>query len=139
MYERLLIAIILGLLVIAAYRGLLAIQRRRVTRAHQIATTPGRVRLLYFRSEHCGACLAQGHYLAQLDDLHRALIEPVDVEVEPALARQYNILTLPTTILIDQAGQVRYINSGLANPFKLTRQLEELLDFGRVQNPPHLS
>jgi hypothetical protein len=29
------------------------------------------------------------------DDLHRALVEPIEVEQAPELARQYHILTLP--------------------------------------------
>jgi len=35
-------------------------------------------------------------------------------------------MTLPTIILLDHQGQVRHINPGLTNPFKLTRQLEAL-------------
>ena len=127
MEERFLITLIIGVLAVGAYWLLTAYQRRRVTVAHQQMAVPGRAKMLYFRSETCGACRAQGHYLAQLDDLHRALIESIDVEQKPELAQQYNIFTLPTTILIDSQGSVRHINPGLANPFKLTRQLEELV------------
>jgi thioredoxin-related protein len=127
MLERLLITLIIGIVVVVVYRLLLAYQRRRVTVASGQTAPAGRARVLYFRSDTCGACRVQGHYLDQLDDLHRALVEPVEVEQAPELARQYNILTLPTTILIDQAGQVRFINPGLANPTKLTGQLEQLL------------
>ena len=127
MYERLLLTLIIGALAVGVYLLLNQWQRRRVIVANQPVAVPGHARVLYFRSEYCGACRAQGLYLAQLDDLHRALIEPIDVEQEPALARQYNILTLPTTILIDREGSVRYINPGVANPFKLAWQLEDLM------------
>ncbi|MBE7556140.1 MAG: thioredoxin family protein [Anaerolineales bacterium] len=127
MFERLLIALIIGALAAGVYLLLNHWQRRRATATNQQAAAPGQARVLYFHSEHCRACRAQGHYLAQLDDLHRALIEPVEVEQSPELARQYNILTVPTTILIDRTGRVRYINPGLANLFKLTRQLEDVM------------
>ena len=127
MIERILITILIGLLAAGLYLLFNYWQRRRTTVANQQAAAPRQARVLYFHSEYCGACRAQGHYLTQLDDLHRALIEPIEVEQSPELARRYNILTLPTTILIDREGRVRYINLGPANPFKLTRQLEDLM------------
>jgi thiol-disulfide isomerase/thioredoxin len=129
MVERLFITILIGALAVGAYLLLNHWQRRRAAVANPQKGTPGHTRVLYFHSQHCGACRTQGHYLAQLDNLHRALIEPIDVDQSPELARQYNILTLPTTILIDREGRVRHVNSGLANPLKLTRQLEEYLKF----------
>jgi hypothetical protein len=126
MIERLFVAILIGLLVIGLYL-LLNYWQRRAAVADQQMAKPGQVKMLYFYSEHCGACQAQGHYLAQLDDLHRTLIEPVDGEQSPELARLYNIFTLPTTILIDRQGSVRYINPGLTHTLKLTRQLENVI------------
>lgn len=126
MVERLLLTLLIGLLAIVAYLILNRLQRRRATVVSQTPAAPRHARLLYFRSEHCGSCIAQRHYLAQLDDPHRTLIESIDVEQKPELARQYNIMTLPTTILIDREGRVRHINPGLANLFKLTRQIESL-------------
>lgn len=131
MVERLLITFVIGVLSMGAYQLLLLYQRRRAGLAVSTAPAPNTtgpvpVRLLYFHSEHCGACIAQAHYLAALEAHHRALVEPIDVEREPALARQFKVMTLPTTILIDSRGRVRHINPGLVNPFKLTRQLEDL-------------
>jgi thiol-disulfide isomerase/thioredoxin len=128
MIERLLVTLLIAVLAVGIYLLFNYWQRRRASIANQQMAAPGHVRLLYFHSETCGACRAQGHYLSKLDDLHRALIEPVDVEQSPQLARQYDILTLPTTILIDREGAVRYINPGLADPFKLTRQLEDVIE-----------
>ena len=127
MFERLLLSLLIIALALGIYLWLNYRQRQRATIASRQMAAPGQARLLYFHSETCGACRAQGHYLAKLDNLHRALIEPVDVEQSPELARKYDILTLPTTILIDQEGNVRYINPGLANPFKLTRQLDDVM------------
>lgn len=128
MVERFLLTLFIGMLVVIAYLILSRWQRRRATVVNQTMAAPSQARLLYFRSKTCGACIAQGHYLAQLDDLHQTLIESIDVEQQPELARQYNIMTLPTTILIDDSGSARHINPGLADPFKLTRQLEGLIN-----------
>ena len=126
MWERILIILLISVLMITANLILNHWHRRRATIAGQQIDAPGRARLLYFRSEYCGACAAQTHYLEQLDDPYRALIEPIDVEQNPEQARQYHIMSLPTTILIDYEGKVRQVNPGLTNPFKLTRQLTEL-------------
>jgi thioredoxin-like negative regulator of GroEL len=127
MIERFLITLIIGVLAVTAYLLLVAYQRRRATVANQSIAAPGHVRVLYFRSETCGACRAQTQALSQLDDPQQALIELVDIDQAPELARQYNIMTLPTTILIDRAGAVRHINPGVATSSGLTRQLEELM------------
>ena len=126
MIERLLITLLIGIVMVMTYQLLQRYQRRRVTTVTQKTVEPSQAKILYFRSDHCGACLAQGHYLEALEAHYRMLIEPIDVEQAPELARQDNIMTLPTTILIDDQGSVRHINPGLANPFKLTRQLDAL-------------
>lgn len=119
--------ICLSRLAVMAYPAINYGQRRRATPVSQMTEMPNHPRLLYFGSKTCGDCIAQGHYLARLDGPFQAFIEPIDVEQSPELAQQYGIMTLPTTILIDDLGNVRYINPGLANPFKLTRQLNEVL------------
>ena len=131
MIERLLITLIAGALAIGAYQLLLLYQRRRAgqavsTRPASDSADPVSPRLLYFHSEYCGACTAQAHYLEALEVRHRALVEPIDIDQYGTLARQFNVMALPTTILIDSRGRVRHVNPGLANPFKLSRQLEDL-------------
>ena len=127
MIERLLITLLISTLAVLAYRLFITYQQERVTLISQTIDSHNHPRLLYFLSETCGACIAQGHYLAQLDTSLRALVEAVDVEKMPHLAQQYGVMTLPTTIVIDGMGKARHINPGLTNPFKLTRQLEDLM------------
>jgi thioredoxin-like negative regulator of GroEL len=82
--------------------------------------------ILYFTGEHCTIC-----HTAQKPAL-RALaaglgetieIREVDIAVEPALARQYRVMSLPTTIVLDASGQVTDINVGFASGETLRRQL----------------
>jgi thioredoxin-like negative regulator of GroEL len=53
----------------------------------------------------------------------RIEVREVDIAVEPALARQYRVMSLPTTIVLDATGQVTYINVGFAKVETLRRQL----------------
>ncbi len=75
----------------------------------------------------CATCTTQVRIFEQLAVPLQSLIEPIDVEQEEAVVKHYNILTLPTTILIDRHGLVQHINYGLANLGKLSQQLEALL------------
>jgi thioredoxin-like negative regulator of GroEL len=94
-----------------------------VETAHQRGALPS---ILYFTGESCTIC-----HTAQRPAL-RALaagldpgiqIREVDIAVEPALARQYRVMSLPTTIVLDAAGQVTDINVGFASDQTLRRQL----------------
>ena len=84
--------------------------------------------ILYFASDGCAACPSQARYLEQLlaqwpDGL---AVQKIDTGVEPETAVKYGVFTLPTTILIDQQGDVREINYGLTPTHKLTQQVASL-------------
>ncbi len=87
----------------------------------------GKPNLLYFTAQYCAACKFQQTPIietiaARLGD--SVAIKKVDVTEHPELARQYKILTLPTTIVVDHQGQVRYINRGVAAKEQLEAQLQ---------------
>jgi thiol-disulfide isomerase/thioredoxin len=82
--------------------------------------------ILYFTGETCTIChTAQKPALRALAEGIDPGIEirEIDVADEPALARQYRVMSLPTTIVLDAAGQVSEINVGFANGEILHRQL----------------
>ncbi|WP_420628801.1 thioredoxin family protein [Candidatus Leptofilum sp.] len=140
MIERLIITTILILLGTSAYA---TFKRRHVrvlgdletvvsssstalsSSAQAMSQTPT---ILYFASDSCAACPSQARYLEQLlgkweDGL---MIQKIDAELEPETAVKYGVFTLPTTILIDQQGDVREINYGLTHTQKLTQQVASL-------------
>lgn len=84
--------------------------------------------ILYFASDSCAACPSQLRYLEQLVSLWQEglIVQKVDAEVERETAVKYGIFTLPTTILIDQQGNVREINYGLTHTQKLAQQIASL-------------
>ena len=91
----------------------------------EIAQTPT---ILYFASDSCAACPSQARYLEQLLSLWQEglVVQKIDTEAEPETAVKYGVFTLPTTILIDQQGDVREINYGLTHTHKLTQQVASL-------------
>jgi thioredoxin-like negative regulator of GroEL len=82
--------------------------------------------ILSFTGEACTIChTAQKPALRTLAaGLGEAIeIREIDIAVEPALARQYRVMSLPTTIVLDPAGQVTDINVGFTSAESLRRQL----------------
>jgi thioredoxin-like negative regulator of GroEL len=82
--------------------------------------------VLYFTGEACTIChTAQRPALRSL----AATLDPgieirqIDIAVEPELARRYRVMSLPTTIVLDAAGQVTDINVGFTTGEVLRRQL----------------
>jgi thioredoxin-like negative regulator of GroEL len=127
----LLLAPLIAIAAVGAVALLLRVQRggQRELVGSVVETVGGRAPLpsiLYFTGEACTIC-----HTAQKPALHTlaAGIDPgidireIDIAVEPELARRYRVMSLPTTIVLDAAGQVTDINVGFASGEILRRQL----------------
>lgn len=139
MIERIALVILLSIALVAAYYGLRHWHVRRMRPLHAVATSPT---LLYFRGDHCAVCPTQERAIHQLTtqwagELH---IERIDAEREAETAARYSVFTLPTTIWLDNKGQVRQVNYGLADAGKLERQAAELVKPSQTMSrkPPAL-
>lgn len=130
MLERLLVTTFFILISGAAILILRYWHMRRVSQAARPALTRiERPTLLYFRSEHCAPCVTQAYYLQSVERRfdERLDIKKIDVDVEREMASRYGVFTLPTTLIVDESGDVKHINYGLTAATKLTRQLENIL------------
>jgi thioredoxin-like negative regulator of GroEL len=111
---------------LGVFQGLRLVHVRRITRAAggNSRTTPT---LLYFHSDQCAACPAQGRMVEQVEGKwgERLAIERIDAERQPEIASRYGVFSLPTTILLDTVGQVRQVNYGLTHAAKLEQQLAD--------------
>ncbi len=88
---------------------------------------PGLPAVVYFTTPTCGPCkTVQRPTLRRLQDNFGKwfqLIE-VDASTQPGLAREWGVVSVPTTFIIDAAGKPRYVNHGVATANKLIQQLE---------------
>ncbi|HEU5348425.1 MAG TPA: thioredoxin family protein [Ktedonobacterales bacterium] len=88
------------------------------------------VRILVFSSDDCAQC----HRL-QAPAVQKVLaargpavtIVAVDAPSSPELTERYQILTLPSTAILDASGKTHAINYGFANSTKLLRQIDDVL------------
>jgi len=90
----------------------------------------GRPTILYFTTPDCVPCkTVQQPALKKLEDQlgnTNLQIVRVDATEDPILARQWIVMSVPTTFIIDQHGRVKHINHGVANFEKLHRQLSAI-------------
>ena len=130
MVERLLIVIALAMMTFAGLTLLQSWQRRR---AGRVAPRHDRPTLLYFHSDHCAPCAAQGRFVETVETQFRGsvLVMQIDADVEQDMAASYGVFTLPTTLIVDTAGAVRHANYGLTDARKLARQLHSLGPFSK--------
>ena len=89
--------------------------------------TVGKPTLFYFTAQYCMACKFQQAPIIETivskfgDSI---AVNRVDVTDHPELASQYKVLTLPTTIVISEQGEVTHINRGVAALEQLETQLQ---------------
>ena len=128
MYERL--AIVLFVLIVAAI-GMGLVRRRGIQRAQnamqRLGITPSIPTIVYFWSPRCHPCRnAQKPILERIVEEYgekylRLIAYNVDESAD--MAKAWGVMTIPTTFIIDQRGEVLFVNSGLAIDGLLHRQL----------------
>ncbi|MEU2043117.1 thioredoxin family protein [Nocardia niwae] len=87
--------------------------------------------VLHFSADWCGPCDAVRRVVANVTDQLAASPQPpqdieVDIDAEPALARELNVLSLPTTFVFDTQGRERFRISGVPKATDLHSALEPL-------------
>ncbi|WP_159842245.1 thioredoxin family protein [Nocardia sp. CY41] len=87
--------------------------------------------VLHFSADWCGPCDAVRRVVANVTDQLAGSPQPpqdieVDIDAEPALARELNVLSLPTTFVFDVEGKERFRISGVPKATDLHSALEPL-------------
>jgi thioredoxin 1 len=132
MEERLLITLALGLAGTLAYLALRWMHHRKLTKGNPAllhdwrAGLPG---ILYFASEGCSSCRTQARVVQRLAGglEERINLARIDVERQWELAREWKVVTVPTTVVVSGDGEAKAVNHGAASKAKLRRQLEGVL------------
>ena len=93
-----------------------------------LALSPTGPTVVHFSAPWCGPCdrvrRVVGEVCADLGDV--AHVE-IDLDANPAAARRFSVLSLPTTLIFDADGQQRYRASGVPKTADLRSALVPLL------------
>jgi thiol-disulfide isomerase/thioredoxin len=84
--------------------------------------------VVHFTATWCGPCAAVRRVIQQvLAELPTVAHLEVDMDANPAAARQLSVLSLPTTFIFDADGRQRYRSAGVPKAADLKAALDALL------------
>lgn len=88
------------------------------------------VRILVFSSDDCSQChLYQSPALHRVAELREDIVTIVEIDApsSPDMTERYHVLTVPTTVILDETGKAHAINYGFANAQKILGQVDEVV------------
>ena len=130
MIDRAIISSVVILVFIVLWLAFRHLHMRRANRAlAMVRSIPSKPALLYFSSDHCAPCGTQAQYLDILKDQYggRLSIRRINTDHDPEIAASYGVFTVPTTLIVDEYGEIKHINYGLTGTSRLARQLEKVI------------
>jgi thioredoxin 1 len=95
-------------------------------------TLPNKPMIVYFTTPDCAPCkTVQRPALSKLLSLTSDGVHVVEIDAtqRPDLAKEWGVMSVPTTFLLDARGEARYVNNGVTRVEKLMEQLQTLSDF----------
>lgn len=130
---RLVSAVVIAATLLAAVTAIRTLYRRRV-RSHvarpaddlvsRFELPRGEPAILYLSGERCVQCVAlQEPALKRLAEWREVAVRKIDAASASDLVRRFNILTVPSTVVIGADQQIRGVNVGFADEETLRRQL----------------
>ncbi len=110
------------------------VNQRLLTRARSNVFTlfsklPNKPVLVYFTTPDCAPCkTVQRPAIDRVSNLLGEKLEVVEINAyeQPDLAKTWGVLSVPTTFVIDERGEARYVNNGVARAEKLLEQIQTL-------------
>jgi thiol-disulfide isomerase/thioredoxin len=106
-----------------------AVKRQRALAAPITTFAHDKIHILSFSGEDCRQCKLQAPILQRILEARGDAISitEIDAQAEPELSARYQVLTVPTTVILDTSGKAQAINYGFANTQKLLTQIDALL------------
>ena len=65
--------------------------------------------VLYFSAKWCTACQATTPIIESLKSSNRAQVAMVDVDYDVSLTEQYNVRSVPTTIVLEDGNEINRV------------------------------
>jgi len=90
---------------------------------------PNKPVLVYFTTPDCAPCKAvQRPAIDRISSLLGETLEVIEINAyeQPELAKTWGVMSVPTTFVIDERGEARYVNNGVARAEKLLEQIQTL-------------
>ena len=90
---------------------------------------PNKPVLVYFTTPDCAPCkTVQRPAIDRVSDLLGGKLEVVEIDAteRPDLAKTWGVMSVPTTFVLDERGEARYVNNGIARAEKLLEQIQTL-------------
>ena len=88
--------------------------------------------IVYFTTPDCAPCkTVQRPALSKLLTLTGDGVQLIEIDAtqRPDLAKQWGVMSVPTTFVLDARGEARYVNNGVTRVEKLMEQFQSLSDF----------
>jgi len=125
--ERSIHAVTILLAVALAVAALKWWQKRKARARRLLVLETGKVSIVYFHSASCGVCRVSQKPILERLLAHlggdRLQLVAVDVMEKTGVAREWGVTTVPSTYVVDGAGEVVHVNNGLASELTLRRQV----------------
>jgi thiol-disulfide isomerase/thioredoxin len=90
---------------------------------------PDKPVLIYFTTPDCAPCKTiQRPAIEQVSDLLGEKLHVVEIDAieRPDLAKVWGVMSVPTTFVINERGEARYVNQGVTRAEKLLEQIQTL-------------
>jgi len=90
---------------------------------------PNKPVLVYFTTPDCAPCkTVQRPAIDRVSNVLGEKLEVIEINAyeQPDLAQTWGVMSVPTTFVIDERGEARYVNNGVARAEKLLEQIETL-------------
>ncbi len=118
---------------IALFRlvSFLTIKRAQASAQDPGLIHPGKPTILYFTTPDCAPCrTVQRPALRKVKSRLGESLQIVEINAveQPDLARQWGVLSVPTTFIIDAAGTPRHVNHGVTSAEGLLEQLNRYVN-----------
>ncbi len=101
--------------------------RRNLSNFNTLEIYSGLPTILYFWSPDCKQCNLQEHYINESiskleNSVGKVNFRKINALLESEFAEKFNIITVPTTIVLSSTGQITSRNHGLVNSVKIIEQ-----------------